>query len=80
MAFDRSDFDPIPSSKGLANQAVYETTDNLATVGGAGYFNEIADNLRSTFEILIFASDGAVRRVGTSTSTVVTLGNTLTYA
>ena len=74
MAFNRSNFDPIPSSKGLATRATYETTDNLSVVEGAGYFNPIVDNLRSPFHIMVFAGDGQAQYFGTHTGTVVSLG------
>lgn len=78
MAFTRKTFDPLPSTKGLANQAMYETlTDNTATVEGAGYFNEVADNLRANFVITVVSSDQTNIYAGTSIAGVVALNVTL---
>lgn len=58
MAFTRATFDPQPSTKGIANSAVYETADIIAVVEGAGYFNAIADNLQPNAFIKCVMGDG----------------------
>lgn len=80
MAFDRNFFDPQPSTKGIANTAVYETTDNLATVNGAGYFNLIADNLQPNAFIKVVASDGVREFFVTTAAGAVTIVSELVFA
>ncbi len=74
MAFSKTKLDPTGSgSKGAGARAIYQTTDNKATVKGAGYFNSAANELANTKSMLIIASDATFEAKVTATSTTVTL-------
>lgn len=63
MALDKSNFDPTGSgSKGGAPKiATYQSsTDNIATIEGANYFNGIGDTGLKTGDFLLYSgTDGA---------------------
>ncbi len=63
MAFDEKDWDSGPTAgKGFPKIGRYRSTaDNLATVGGAAYFDStiVAENATVGDAIWISASDGA---------------------
>lgn len=76
MAFNKRFFDPTSSgSKGTAVMGYYQTTDNKAAVKGAGYFNDVADEMAScrVGALLIFASDATFMAKVAVASGVVTL-------
>lgn len=58
MALNKRFLDPTNSgSKGAGAEGFYSTTDNKATVKGAGYFNAAANELAATKVLWIVASD-----------------------
>jgi hypothetical protein len=58
MALNKRFLDPTGSgSKGTKTVGIYETTDNKATVKGAGYFNAAASELARVAILWIVASD-----------------------
>lgn len=74
MALDKTRLDPTGSgSKGTKILGTYETTDNKATVKGAGYFNQAARELARTGALTIFASDATFQAKVTIAAGVVTL-------
>lgn len=81
MAFDKSNLDPTGSgSKGTGIRAIYQTTDNKATVKGAGYFNAGAQELIRVRAILIVASDATFEAKLSIASGVVTIAALDTFA
>ena len=79
MSFSRANFDPTGSgSHGVAPKiATYITSDAIATVEGASYFNAVADNLKTGDMLLVHstaAADGGMRLYQVAKSgTTVTL-------
>ena len=74
MAYLKENLDPTGSaSKGTKCVGIYQTTDNKATVKGAGYFNLAAEELARTGALWIFCSDATVPMKVTIAGTVVTL-------
>lgn len=81
MALDKTKLDPTGSgSKGTGTVAIYQTTDNKATVKGAGYFNGAAKEMLNVKAMLIIASDATFHVKVTATSTTVTIAALETYA
>lgn len=72
MALDKKKLDPTGSgSKGAGARAIYETSDSKATVKGAGYFNDAANELTNVKAVLVIASDATFEaKVSVSGSTV----------
>jgi hypothetical protein len=56
MAFDIQGFS-TPNTKGL-NLWLYNTSDNIATVEGANYFDDVADSLNVGDTIIAVMGDG----------------------
>lgn len=80
MALDKSRLDPTGSgSKGTKVCGTYETTDNKATVKGAGYFNGAAKELARTGLLTIFASDATFQSKVSIAAGVVTLAAVDTF-
>jgi len=75
MAFSKTHLDPTGSgSKGAGARAIYSTsTDNKATVKGAGYFNTAANELMNVKAMLIISTDATFEAKVTVASGVVTL-------
>lgn len=74
MALDKSRLDPTASgSKGTKVHATYETTDNKATVKGAGYFNNAAKEMARVGIMTIFASDATFQAKVSIAAGVVTI-------
>ena len=74
MALDKTKLDPTGSgSKGTKVRAIYETSDNKATVKGVGYFNGAANELARAATVLIVASDATFEAKVAVASGVVTL-------
>lgn len=74
MALDKTRLDPTASgSKGTKVIATYETTDNKATVKGAGYFNGAAKEMARVGMIVIFASDATFEAKVSIAAGVVTI-------
>ena len=68
MAFDRKQWNPIggQSKKGTAPQMFsYTTTDTVATVNTAGYFNSVSQEVAGGDFVCVNASTG-----GTMTATI----------
>lgn len=83
MALDKAKLDPTGSgSKGAGAMAVYVTTDNKATVKGAGYFNNAANELAAAGVpvMLIKASDATFFAKVSVAAGVVTIAAPETYA
>lgn len=45
MAYEDDSLRPVGGNEHLAGEFIYETTDTLATVEGAGYFDDASDRL-----------------------------------
>ena len=82
MALNKTNFDPTGSgSKGgtlAPKHAVYGTSDALATVEGANYFDGVADSLKTGDSLTVnssAAADGGIRtyKVARSAADVITL-------
>ena len=74
MALGKTKLDPTGSgSKGTKICAIYETADTKATVNGAGYFNNAANELGRVGKILIFASDATFEAKVSVAAGVVTI-------
>ena len=74
MALDKTKLDPTGSgSRGSGARGIYLTTDNKATVKGAGYFNDASNELGSTKALLIIASDATFEAKVSISAGVVTL-------
>lgn len=82
MALDKSNFDPTGSgSKGSApKMATYITTDAIATVQGANYFDGLADLLETGDLIYADMSDGSKIYRVTNTDGVITIATSLVFA
>lgn len=81
MALDKKQLDPTGSaSKGAGARGIYSTTDNKATVKGAGYFNAAANELAPVKAILIVASDATFEAKVSISGGVVTLAALDTFA
>lgn len=81
MALDKTRLDLTGSgSKGAGARAIYQHTDNKATIKGAGYFNGAAKELVPIKAMLIIASDATFEAKVTSTGSAVTLAALDTYA
>lgn len=81
MAFAMSGLDPTGSgSKGTKVLAIYETTDNQATVDAANYFNSAADELARVGAMLIVSSNKTYLAKVSIASGVVTLAALDAYA
>ena len=74
MALDTRFLDPTGSgSKGSKCVGYYQTTDNKATVKGAGYFNAAANELARVGVMWIFASDATFQVKVSISAGVVTI-------
>lgn len=81
MALAKSGLDPTGSgSKGTKVLGIYQTTDNKATVKGANYFNDAAEELARVGAMLIFASDATFLVKVSIAAGVVTIAAPETYA
>jgi hypothetical protein len=80
MALDKNKLDPTGSgSKGTKIVGTYETTDNKATVKGAGYFNNAAKELARVGVLWIFASDATFPATVSISAGVVTIALPAVY-
>jgi len=80
MAFTNADFDAAGTGMGKApKQASYRTTDAIAVVEGAGYFNLVADALQTGDVLFANMSDGNKFYVVTVSAGVVTLAEKLVF-
>lgn len=74
MALNLRFLDPTASgSKGTGTYGIYESTDNKATVKGAGYFNGAAKELARVKAMLIIASDATFECKVSISAGVVTI-------
>ena len=75
MALNKRFLDPTGSgSKGTGARGIYSsTTDNKAAIKGAGYFNDVANELTNTKVILLIASDATFEAKVAVAAGVVTL-------
>ena len=82
MAFDKKYLDLTGSgSKGAGARAIYKTTsDNKATVKGAGYFNSVSNEMSNVDAILIVASDATFEAKVSVSGTTVTLAAVDSFA
>ena len=82
MSLNKRFLDPTGSgSKGTKLLALYETsTDNKATVKGAGYFNDAANELARVGAMIIFCSDATMIVKVSVSAGVVTIAALETYA
>lgn len=82
MAVDKRYLDPTGSgSKGTRVNGIYQTTtDNKATVKGAGYFNSVASELERVGKLTIYCTDATFEAKVSIASGVVTIAALDTYA
>ena len=86
MAFARAGWNPIggQSKKGVAPQVfTYTTTDAVGTVDGAGYFNDVSDDVSVGDVIISVTSTGgtlasSIHTVASNASGVVDVTDGLT--
>ena len=85
MAVSKTLLDTTGSgSRGIGATGIYgdgtSSTDNKATIKGAGYFNSLADELGNTTSLRIVASDATFDAKVSIASGVVTLSALDTFA
>jgi hypothetical protein len=82
MALNKSNFDPTGSgSKGSAPKVMtYTTSDAIATVEGANYFNALEDIIATGDVLYCNMSDGAKFYRCTNTAGVITIATEVAFA
>lgn len=82
MALNKANFDPTGSgSRGSAPKVMtYTTTDAIATVQAANYFNGLEDLIATGDILYCNMSDGAKIYRCTNTAGVITIATALTFA
>ena len=81
MALNESNFDVCGSgSKGSVRIHTYSTTDAIATVEGANYFDALEDVLQTGDVIYAHMSDGNKFYKVTNTAGVITLPTEIAFA
>jgi hypothetical protein len=77
MALDKTKFDPTGSGSGGGAPKIMSyqsSTDNIATIEGANYFNGASGNMKTGDFLLYSGTDGAkLAQVAVSAAGVVTL-------
>ena len=81
FALNQRNFDATGSgSKGAPKMATYETSDETATVEGAGYFNGLSSLLRTGDLIYVSSTGTATATVAGKIYRVTVSGTTVTLA